>query len=73
MTKIISLSEVAYSALKSCKHEQDSFSDVILRITGRKSSITGLSGTWSARDAVAAKALIKRDMQKAHTRTYVLP
>ncbi len=73
MTKVISLSDDAYSALKLRKTEQDSFSDVVLKLTGKKQSILDLCGTWPAAEADAIKKVLAIDRKKFKTRTYVLP
>lgn len=48
MTKVISLSNVAYTELKSLKKENDSFSDVILNLTNkaRRGSLLDFFGKW---------------------------
>lgn len=47
MTKVISLSELAYKELKTIKGKQ-SFSEVVLRLVGekKKKSIMEFFGTW---------------------------
>ncbi|MBI4438831.1 antitoxin VapB family protein [Candidatus Woesearchaeota archaeon] len=48
MTKVISLSDEAYTCLKSLKKEGESFSDVVNRIasTEKKKSLLELAGKW---------------------------
>ncbi len=52
MTKVISLSEDAYRRLKQRKGEGESFSDVVVRLTGDKRgpSLLALKGAWSGDD-----------------------
>lgn len=45
-TRNISLSEDAYEALKNLKTEEESFSDVVERISGKHSDITRLAGSF---------------------------
>jgi predicted CopG family antitoxin len=42
MTKTISLSDEAYELLKSIKRDDESFSDVIKRLVGKKGNLTEL-------------------------------
>ncbi len=47
MTKVISLSDQAYSVLKNMKKENQSFSDVVLSIAREKNKdILTLAGSW---------------------------
>jgi len=52
MTKIISLSEDAYRILKRMKMGNESFSDVVIRITrdGGKRSLLESAGKWEGDD-----------------------
>ena len=48
MVKVISLSDKAYSVLREIKGEHDSFSDVVLKLTGqKKGSIMDFAVIWS--------------------------
>ncbi len=49
-TKNISISEEAYRRLASLKHENESFSIVITRLTGKR-SLTDLFGVLSGKEA----------------------
>ncbi len=48
MTRVISLSDVAYNELKRLKEENESFSDVVLKITreGKKKNLMKFFGAW---------------------------
>lgn len=48
MVKVISLSNRAYGTLKSLKMENESFSDVVLKLATKekKSSLTRFAGIW---------------------------
>jgi len=46
MTKVISLSDDAYSGLKTLKREGESFSDVVNRMVSGKKDIMEFAGKW---------------------------
>lgn len=48
MTKVISLSNLAYKEMKALKHLDESFSDVVLRLIHKpnKPSLLDLFGKW---------------------------
>lgn len=47
MTRVISLSDEAYNELKKLKKEGESFSEVVIKITGReKKPLTDFFGKW---------------------------
>ncbi|MBN2013803.1 MAG: antitoxin VapB family protein [Candidatus Altiarchaeota archaeon] len=46
VTKVISLSNAAYSRLSSIKGKKESFSDVVMKITEKKKPITEFAGKW---------------------------
>jgi predicted CopG family antitoxin len=52
MAKVVSLSKKAYQTLKDLKRPNESFSDVVLRIsnTKPKKSILQFAGTWNGND-----------------------
>lgn len=52
MTKVISLSEKAYGTLKKLKRGDESFSDVVLRLSEeeKRESILRFSGAWKGDD-----------------------
>ncbi|MBI5003164.1 antitoxin VapB family protein [Candidatus Woesearchaeota archaeon] len=64
MVKVISLSNKAYATLKALKRGDDSFSDVVLKITEKekKPSIMDLAGKWPGTDEEAK--FIMKTLQK---------
>jgi len=51
MTKIISLSEKTYATLKKLKRLNESFSDLVLRMSGQgKRPILEFAGSWTGND-----------------------
>jgi predicted CopG family antitoxin len=52
MRKAISVSEMAYEALKKRKRPNESFSDVVMRLAGQadKRSLLEFAGTWKGSD-----------------------
>jgi predicted CopG family antitoxin len=52
MTKVISLSDEAYKLLKKLKGENESFSDVIIRLVGasERKPLSDFSGKWIGDD-----------------------
>ena len=58
-TKTISITEEAYERLKDRKKEHESVSDVVYKIT-RKKSLLELAGTLSEKDAVKMEEGIKK-------------
>tara|TARA_Y100000034_G_scaffold87663_1_gene105130 strand:+ start:7327 stop:7554 length:228 start_codon:yes stop_codon:yes gene_type:complete len=65
MTKVISISDKAYDALKSFKGENDSFTDVVnkLSMAGKKKSIMDFAGMWKDNkeiDKIFKKVIKKR-------------
>lgn len=73
MTKVISLSNDAYSTMKALKRNDESFSDVVMRISGKKKkSIMDLAGVWSEEDAKKAKKIVAEGRKNFRTRNYVL-
>lgn len=57
MTKPVQLSDEAYRRLRARKKSGESFSDVVLRMTG-KESLAGLQGLRASRDIDEAAAQI---------------
>ena len=53
LTKVISLSEEVYKALKKRKGKRESFSEIVIRITRDKhlGSILKAAGSWVGKDA----------------------
>ena len=52
MTKLISLSQVAYDRLKAKKVEGESFSDAVSRLTGGSKNLTDFAGLLTEGEAV---------------------
>lgn len=67
LTKVISLSEEAYKALKKRKGKGESFSDIVVRITSeeRFESILEFAGTWAGEDANEGAEQIMRERERA--------
>lgn len=57
MTKVVQLSDSAYAHLRSLKRADESFSDVVLRLT-RRGDLTGLKGLRTRREIAAARRAI---------------
>ena len=57
MTKVVQLSDAAYAHLRSLKRGDESFSDVVLRLT-RRGDLTGLKGLRTRREIDAARRAI---------------
>lgn len=72
MTKVISLSEKAYTTLKELKRSGESFSDVIIRVTSKekKKSILEFAGTWEGDDADKVLEQIMKDREKTKSREF---
>jgi predicted CopG family antitoxin len=72
MTKVISLSEEAYSELKKRKAPGESFSDVVLKMArGKRSdSIMELAGTWKGGDADEVLAELMKQRHAAKSREF---
>ena len=70
MTKVISLSNVAYKTLKDSKKPGESFSDVVLRVVGekKKKSLLEFSGKWAGDDIDEVFAQIKKDREQTTSR-----
>ena len=62
-TKTISILEEAYRALVREKDSNESFSDVILKLTGRRGSISDSLGKWKMSDKEAKE--IEKSLKKA--------
>ncbi len=58
-TKTISITEEAYDRLKSLKENNESFSRIIYKVTGKK-SLLNLAGILSKEEAVAMENTIMR-------------
>lgn len=70
MTKVISLSEKAYSTLKKQKRRNESFSEVVLRIADEqgKKSILDFAGAWKGDDIDEVFSVVMRDRERATSR-----
>lgn len=53
----VTLDSQAYATLKSLKRSDESFSDVVRRLTGPRRSIMDLAGTWKDLPAPDRRAL----------------
>ncbi|MBI5392932.1 antitoxin VapB family protein [Candidatus Woesearchaeota archaeon] len=72
MTKIISLSDKAYSRMKSIKADSESFSDVVIRLTEKKTKmpISAFFGKWpgGAEELNKIERILKEDRKRFKTR-----
>lgn len=70
MTKVISLSDEAYAALKRIKREGESFSDVVLRLVGQVKyrPLSEFAGRWAGDDIDDVFDIILREREKAESR-----
>ena len=72
MTKVISLSNEAYSELKKRKSEGESFSDVVMKMAGRpkRVSVMELKGSWVGPDLEQVERRILRERERAGRQWY---
>ncbi len=70
MTKVISLSDEAYSTLKKMKRNGDSFSKVILRMakTEERTSLAAFAGKWATEDIDEVFEAIMKERKAGVTR-----
>ncbi len=70
MTKVISLSEKAYGTLKKLKRPNESFSDLVLRISGQGhgKSILEFAGSWKGSDIDEVFSMVMKDRQRSTSR-----
>jgi len=70
LTKVISLSEKAYSTLRKRKRQSESFSDVVLRIAGERErkSILDFAGAWQGDDIDTVFSIVRKDRERATSR-----
>ena len=70
MTKIVSLSEKAYEALKKLKRDGESFSDVVRRLTSEEGSksLLPFAGKWVGDDSEKILKRIEEDRKKSVSR-----
>ncbi|BAJ50416.1 hypothetical protein CSUB_C0556 [Candidatus Caldarchaeum subterraneum] len=70
MTKVISLSDEAYAALKRIKREGESFSDVVLRLVGQAKyrPLSEFAGRWAGDDIDKVFEEILRERERAESR-----
>ncbi len=59
MTKAVQLSDEAYARLKTLKRDDESFSDVVLRIVGRGGSLRDLGDLRTREEAERAESWIR--------------
>ena len=72
VTKVISLSEDAYKALKRRKGKGESFSDVVIKVTEQKESksILEFAGTWVGNDVDKIAQQIRREREVVRSREH---
>jgi len=70
MTKIVSLSEKAYEALKKLKRDGESFSDVVRRLASEEEpkSLLPFAGKWAGDDSERVFERIAEDRRKSASR-----
>ena len=70
MTKVISLSDEAYAALKKIKRKEESFSEVILRLISQVKyrPLSEFAGRWSGDDIDKVFQEILREREKVESR-----
>jgi predicted CopG family antitoxin len=70
MTKVISLSEEAYKALKRLKRRGESFSDVVIKVTRNvePGSLLELAGGWAGGDIDEVFRKISQERETAAAR-----
>jgi predicted CopG family antitoxin len=70
MVKVISLSERAYGTLKKLKREDESFSDVVLRMAGKnnKKSLLEFAGKWEGEDIDKVFSVVMKDRKRSASR-----
>jgi len=73
MTKTVSLSEEAYKTLRDLKRPEESFLDVVLRITGQKQqkekkSLLEFAGKWEGDDIDEVFVQLKKDREQSKSR-----
>jgi len=66
MAKVISLSEKAYWTLKKRKRSGESFSDVVLRISGegKEGSLLRFAGSWKGDDIDEVFSIVMKDRKR---------
>ena len=70
MTKVISLSDKAYIKLKKQKRPNESFSDVVLRLSAENKgeSILRFSGVWKGDDIGEVFSTVAEDRERSESR-----
>jgi len=70
MTKVVSLSKKAYQTLRDLKRPNESFSDVVLRISNnkQKKSILQFAGTWNGNDIDEIYIQLQNTREKSTSR-----
>lgn len=68
MVKVISLSNKAYMTLKALKRGEDSFSDVVLKLSEKekKPSIMDFAGKWPLSDTETEKIRKQLEQSRKH-------
>jgi predicted CopG family antitoxin len=70
MTKVISLSDKAYGTLKKQKRKDESFSDVVMRLSSEEKgkSILRFSGAWKGDDVDKVFSAVMKDRELSKSR-----
>ncbi|GBC74601.1 hypothetical protein HRbin05_00645 [archaeon HR05] len=70
MTKVISLSDEAYQALKKIKGKDESFSDVILRLIkeAAKRPLSEFAGRWMGSDIDLVFDMVLKEREESSSR-----
>lgn len=67
-TKTISISDDAYARLKAEKREKESFTDAIIRLTGKR-SLMGIAGFLEEGEAKGMEETLKKMRSRSRART----
>ena len=67
MTKAIELSDKAYGKFKKLKRSNESFSDVVLRISGerKEGSLLRFAGAWKGDDIDEVYSIVMKDRKRS--------
>lgn len=69
MVKVISLSEQAYRELKKNKGKDESFSDVVLRMSKRgQGTIAEFVGSWEGDDLSRIEEVLRKERRAARSK-----
>ena len=75
MSKLVSLSDVAYATLKKMKNGEESFSKVVLRLSGQttKGAISDCYGTWHGSKEEADRIFKQIEEDRKASRMRITP